>query len=44
MPTPEKFSKNIILWVDDNPTNNIEYYKRVSIKTEIIPLVSTEMA
>ena len=46
MPSPVSFRKNIIVWVDDNPENNVKFIqqaKEKDKKIEILQLVSTAM-
>jgi hypothetical protein len=43
MPTPQRFIKNVLLWVDDIPKNNLAYLDRISPEIEIIQLKSTIM-
>jgi hypothetical protein len=46
MPTPVTFSKKIILWVDDQPKNNLKPIAKIQEKSdiEILQLTSTKMA
>lgn len=48
MPTPITFRKNIILWVDDRPTNNMASAEKMQVESndsiEILQLTSTKMA
>lgn len=44
MPTPQRMYKNIILWVDDIPKNNLQYLSYFRSDIDIIPLISTQMA
>lgn len=47
MPTPITFTKNIILWVDDRPSNNLaeieQIYSEFRHSVEVLQLTSTRM-
>lgn len=45
LPSPATFKKNVIVWVDDKPSNNLEIIGKMdSAKCEILQLTSTKMA
>ena len=45
VPTPVTFRKNLIIWVDDEPYNNIKYIEVMLAKnTEVLQLTSTAIA
>ena len=46
IPTPVSFQKDIILWVDDQPTSNLKFIDEINLETnkkyEILQLTSTK--
>ena len=45
MPSPNSFNKNVVLWVDDIPINNIQTITKLEDDNyEVIQLTSTKMA
>ena len=45
MPSPNSFNKNVVLWVDDIPINNIKTISKLEVDNfEVIQLTSTKMA
>ena len=45
VPTPVTFKNNLIIWVDDEPYNNIKYIEvMLAKKTEVLQLTSTAIA
>ena len=45
MPSPNSFNKNVVLWVDDIPINNIQTISKLEDDNfEVIQLTSTKMA
>ena len=43
MPSPITFEKNIVLWIDDKPSNHLKLLKQTRKNAEVLTLTSTKM-